>query len=121
MIYKDGRYYMAKFRWKGQLIRKSTRATNAKVARSIEGTMRAALARGDWGIFEKKVTPKLKDFLEKEFLPYVDNTAAKASTATYYHDGVKRLLASDLASLRLDEITNQQAGQFAAKYSHLSA
>src|SRR5574337_1468157 len=123
MIYKakGSRYYFAKFRWKGQLIRKSTRATDAKTARSIEGKMRAELAKGNWGILEKKPAPKLAEFLEKEFLPYVDNTAAKESTATYYHDGAKRLLASDLSSLRLDEITDQQAGQFAAKYSYLSA
>ncbi len=73
------------------------------------------------GSSKKKTAPKLKDFLEKEFLPFVDSTAAKATTATYYHDGAKRLLASDLAQLRLDEITNQQAGQFTARYSLLSA
>jgi integrase len=123
MIYKakGSRYYFAKFRWKGQLIRKSTRAANAKAARSIEGKMRAELAKGNWGILEKKSAPKLADFLQKDFLPYVANTAAKKSTATYYHDGAQRLLASDMASLRLDEITDQQAGQFAARYSHLSA
>jgi hypothetical protein len=39
MIYKPKgrRYYMVKFMWRGQLIRKSTRATTAKDARSIEG------------------------------------------------------------------------------------
>lgn len=121
MIYKDGRYYMCKFQWKGQLIRKSTRASNSKLARSIEGKIRAELARGNWDILEKKPAPKLKDFLERDFLHFTDNTAAKPSTATYYHDGAKRLLASDLSGLRLDEITNQHAGQFAAKYSHLSA
>jgi integrase len=120
MIYKSGRYYMAKFRWKGQLIRKSTRAADAKTARSIEGKMRAELARGNWGILEKKAAPTLETFLKKDFLPHVDNTA-KESTTSYYHDGAKRLLASDLAHLRLDEITDQQAGQFAARYSNLSA
>lgn len=121
MIYKSGRYYMAKFQWKGQLIRKSTRAVDAKTARTIEGKMRAELARGNWGILEKKPAPKLADFLKKEFLRYVDSKAAKKATADYYHDGARRLLASDLASLRLDEITDLQAGQFAARYSCLSA
>jgi integrase len=120
MIYKSGRYYMAKFQWKGQLIRKSTRATDAKTARSIEGKMRAELARGNWGIFERKLSPVLAHFLEKEFLPYADSTAEKQSTASYYHDGAKRLLASDLASLRLEQITDQHAGQFAARLAQLS-
>lgn len=122
MIYKQkgSRYYFAKFRWKGQLIHRSSRATDAKTARTIEGKMRAELARGNWGIFERKAAPTLADFLKKEFLPYVDNTAAKEATAAYYHDGSKRLLASDMARLRLDEITDQQAGQFAARYAYLS-
>ncbi len=121
MIYKPkrSRYYFAKFRWKGQLIRKSTRATDAKTARSIEGKMRAELARGNWGILERKPTPVLSDFLSKDFLPYVDSTA-KESTGQYYHDGAKRLIASDLAGLRLEEISDQQAGQFGARLAHLS-
>jgi integrase len=119
MIYKSGRYYMAKFQWKGQLIRRSTRATDAKTARSIEGKLRAELARGNWGILEKKTAPTLESFLKKDFLPFAKNTA-KESTARYYKDGAKRLLASDLARLRLDQITDQQAGQFAARYSNLS-
>jgi integrase len=119
VIYKNGRYYMAKFQWKGQLIRKSTRATDAKTARSIEGKLRAELARGNWGILEKKTAPTLENFLKKDFLPYAKNTA-KESTARYYNDGAKRLLVSDLAHLRLDEITDQQAGQFAARYLNLS-
>jgi integrase len=122
MIYKQkgSRYYAAKFLWKGQLIRKSTRATDKKTARTIEGKMRAELARGNWGIFERKPAPTLAQFLERDFLRYVDGTAAKPSTATYYHDGVKRLLASDLASVPLDQITNQHAGQFAARFEYLS-
>jgi integrase len=120
MIYKSGRYYMAKFHWKGKLVRKSTRATDAKTARSIESKIRAELARANWGILERKASPTLTHFLEKDFLPYADSTAAKPSTASYYHDGAKRLMASDLASLPLDQITDQQAGQFSARLAYLS-
>jgi integrase len=121
MIYKSGRYYMAKFQWKGQLIRKSTRATDAKTARSIEGKMRAELARGNWGIFEKKAAPSLKDFIEHDFLPHVDvQCKAKPLTAQYYHEGAARLLASQVASLKLDEITDQHARQFEARWELLS-
>jgi integrase len=120
VIYKHGRFYMAKFQWKGQLIRKSTQAPDARTARSIEGKMRAELAKGNWGILEKKPSPILADCLRKDFLPHVDRTA-KAGTARYYHDGAKRLLASDLANLRLEEITDQHAGRFAERFAHLSA
>lgn len=50
----------------------------------------------------------------------MDSTAAKPSTASYYHDGAKRLLSSDLASLPLDQLTDQHAGQFAARLAYLS-
>src|SRR5215470_3261395 len=59
MIYKPKgrRYYMLKFMWRGQLIRKSTRATCAKDARSIEGRVRSELARGNWDVLEAKPAP----------------------------------------------------------------
>lgn len=123
MIYKpkNSRFYFAKFRWKGQLIRKSTRATNAKDAHSIEGKLRSELARGNWGILEKKPAPTLKDFIEHDFLPHVDvQFKAKVRTAQYYHEGAARLLASDIATTRLDEITDQGARQFEARWELLS-
>jgi integrase len=117
MIYKSGRYYMAKFRWKGQLIRKSTRATDAKTARSIEGKMRVELARGNWGLLEKKPVPTLGEFLKREFLPFVETKCAdKENTLAYYRAGAARLQASDLAGLSLDEITDQHAGEFAKRW-----
>jgi integrase len=123
MVSKDKgrRFYTVRFKDDGKFIQRRTRATSQKDALKIEAKIRSELALGNFGILEKKAAPTLQDFMRKDFLSYVDNTAAKPSTATYYHDGAKRLLASDLADLRLDEITDQQAGQFAARYSHLSA
>jgi integrase len=123
MIYKPkgSRYYFAKFRWKGRLIRKSTRATNAKDAHSIEGRLRSELARGNWDIVEKKPAPALGEFLKREFLPHVDvQFKAKPRTGQYYHEGAQRLLASSIASLKLDEITDQHARQFEARWELLS-
>ena len=45
MIYKRGRYYWVKFKWKGVLIRKSTRGEDTETARAVERTIRARLAR----------------------------------------------------------------------------
>jgi integrase len=121
MIYKSGRYYMAKFQWKGQLIRKSTRATDAKTARSIEGKMRAELARGNWGILEKKAAPTLAVFLRKEFEPFTRTRfVTKPKSLTYYLFGMNMLIKSDLGGLRIDEMTDRHAGEFAAHYSNLS-
>ncbi|MGD0125409.1 MAG: site-specific integrase [Terriglobia bacterium] len=123
MIYKQkgSRYYYVKFHWNGQLIHRSTRATDRKTARSIEGKMRAELACGNWGILEKKAAPTLAEFLRKDFLPFAESRHAdKPKSLDYYEFGSEMLRKSDLAGLRLDEITGQHAGQFAARHSSLS-
>jgi integrase len=124
MIYKlSGRkYYRVKFQFKGESVHKCTRATDAKTARGIESKIRSELARGNWGILELKPVPTLKEFLTKDFLPFTTTRfASKSKTLEYYSYGVQRLNASDLASLRLNEITGKHALQFAAKHSNLAA
>jgi len=116
MIYKKGRYYMAKFMWQGKVIRKSTRATDRKLARAIEGKIRSELARGNFGILEMRLAPTLGEFLKREFLPYTKaRFQATPKTRDYYSFGAKSLLDSDLAKLRLDEITDQHAGQYTVR------
>jgi len=69
LLYKlKGRpYYRVKFHFKGRTIHECTRARDAKTARSIEGTLRAELAKGNWGILEKKPAPTRAEFLKKIF------------------------------------------------------
>jgi hypothetical protein len=43
------------------------RATDAKTARSIEATLRAELAEGNWGILERKPAPTLKGISDEGF------------------------------------------------------
>jgi len=122
MVYKPKgrRFYKVKFKFQGQTIHRSTQATNAKTAHSIEGQIRAELARGNWGIFEKKSAPTLADFLKHDFLPYIESKfQTTPKTLAYYRDGVKRLTKSELGSLRLDQITDQHARQFEAGSSKL--
>jgi integrase len=124
MIYKlNGRkYYRVKFQFKGETIHKCTRATDAKTARSIEATLRSELAKGNWGILERKPASTLKEFLSKDFLPFTRTRfAEKAKTLEYYEYGADRLIISDLASLRLPEINGKHATQFAARNANLAA
>ena len=112
---------MVKFMWLGQTIRKSTRATSAKDARSIEAKLRSELARGNWGILTAKAAPTLAEFMRQDFLPHIrTKCASKPATVRYYETGAKSLLASDLGGLRINELTDQHAGQYAARHSHLS-
>ena len=99
--------------WNGELIRETTRQKNDGVARNMESAHRTALAKGEVGIREKKKAPTLAEFLERDFLPYVETKHANnPGTVAYYKDGAKMLDSSDLASLRLDEVNDQHAQRF---------
>ena len=47
--------------------------------------------------------------------------AAKPGTVEYYRDGANMVLKCDWATEKLDQISDQHAQQFAAKFAHLSA
>jgi integrase len=83
--------------------------------------IRSELARGNWGILEAMPAPTLAGFLKRDFLPYSESKFKdKPGTLQYYRDGVKKLQASEIASLRLSEITDQHARQFESCWSALS-
>jgi integrase len=66
--------------------------------------------------------PTLTQFLELDFLPYIQaHFAGKPKTADYYAYGAALLREADMGGLRLDEITSQHAGGFIARQSRLSA
>jgi integrase len=124
MIYKPkGRQrYRVKFKWGGKVIHKSTMATDAKTARSIESTIRSELAKGNFGILKPKPKPTLGAFLKNDFLPFVESRhKAKPATLRYYQFGAERLQHSDMAGLHLADITDQHAMAFAARNASLSA
>src|SRR6266571_3649437 len=122
MIYKKGRFYMAKFMWQGRMIRKSTRCTSAKDARAVEGKIRSELARGNFGILEAKPRLTLGEFLNRDLLPFVETQfETKPNTRDYYRYGVRNLQESDLAGLRLDQITSQHVTGYIAQHGHLEA
>jgi integrase len=120
-IYKRGKTYWFKVMWNGQLIRKSTKQGSDKVARQIEAAHRTALAKGEVGIREKKPAPTLKEFLKQDFQKYAETRhATKLLTLRYYTQGSAMLLKSTLAGVRLDELTDQHARQFARQRASLS-
>jgi integrase len=123
MIYKPKgrRRYKVKFRFRGELIHRSTHATTHKAAKAIEAKIRTELEKGDWGILQRKAAPTLEEFFKKDFLTFVKTRSAlKPKTLEYYMCGVKGLLRAGLGKLRLDEITDQHAGKYATKCSGLS-
>jgi len=120
-IYKRGEIYWYKFMWQGKLIRESTKQGNDKVARKMESAHRTALAQGLVGIREKKPVPTLREFLEKDFIPFVKaKHSVKLATVKYYSVGAQMLSKSAAGGLRIDEVSDQHAQQFAAQRTHLS-
>jgi integrase len=72
---------------------------------------------------KKNAMPTLQQFLEGEhgFLKYAESRHKhKPLTFRYYKQGCDMLLKSQLATLRLDELSDQHAQRFAAQYSALS-
>lgn len=118
MIYKRGGIYWYKFMWNGKLIRKSTKQGNDKVARQMESAHRAALAKGEVGIREKKAVPTLNYFIETRAEPWAKSRFEKTSPKTwrdYYRVGFKAIKEyKPLASMKLDEITSETVAGFAA-------
>ena len=56
-----------RFMFNGQVIRRSTKQTNHKVALQLEAEHKSLLAKGDMGIFERTPAPTFAAFA-KEFL-----------------------------------------------------
>lgn len=120
-IFKRGRIYWYHFLFNGKHVQESTKQGNPRVARQMEAAHKTALAKGEVGFRERKAL-SLADFLKNEFLPFVEARFKKAKPRTlrYYSYGAKTLRESGLASLDLREVTDQHAGQYAAKRANLS-
>jgi integrase len=114
---KKSKYWSYKFTWNGKQIRKSTKQTNKVVARQMEAAHRTALAKGEVGIFEKKVPLAFKEFAEHHFVPYVKtHFAQKPRTIAYYISGIGHLLDfAPLANAPLDRITVSEIAAFVEK------
>src|SRR3954452_23722701 len=108
--------------WNGEMVRESTRQSNQNTARQMEGAHRASLAKGEVGIRDRKPAPILKDFLKEDFLPFAHTRhATKLLTLRYYSQGVGMLSKSSaLSGLRLSDITDQSAQDFAREHGQLS-
>ena len=64
----------------------------------------------------------LAEFLKRDFLPFVETQfQTKPNSRDYYAYGVRSLQKSDLAGLRVDQITGQQVTGYIAQHGHLEA
>ena len=114
---KGSKNWWYQFIWHGDRIRESTKQTVKRVAEQMEAAHKAALAKGEVGIRERKPVPAFKGFVDTYFLPFIDSRFLnKPKTLEYYRNGVKSLLAFDpIASSTLDSINTTQLTAFISK------
>src|SRR5437879_4882977 len=117
-LFRRGRFWWFEFWYRGERIRQSTKLSNRKKAQDAEAAVRTALARGDFGILERKPIPTLKEFIENRFEPWAKAQFELTSPATWfrwYRTNLRALKAhSRLAELKLDKVTSESAADFAA-------
>ncbi len=93
----------------------------AKVVRKGGNDFCCPKCAADWD--KKHNMPTLRTFLdgEKGFITFAETKHKdKPATLRYYKQGRDMLLRSELADLRLDELTDRHAQQFAKQFSALS-
>jgi integrase len=116
MVYKRGKNYHYKFKWRGETIRRTTKQSNKRVAETMEAAHKTALAKGEVGIVDRKPVPTLAKFADEKFLPFIRATKAeKPRTVTFYETTVKNLKSyAKLANIPMDRITSEVIGAFVA-------
>ena len=116
-VYKRGRVWWYKFTWNGEAIRESTKQTNKRVAEQIEAAHRTSLAKGEVGIRDRKAAATVRQFADRDFLPFCrSNFVAKVKTLSYYENGTARLLEYfAVADESLDTITSEKIAGYARR------
>src|SRR3954465_14372406 len=113
MLYKPktSKFWGFKRDWQGECIRKSTKVTNKRAAQTIEDAFFTALAKGEVGIIEKKPAPTLAQFIDREFLPFLERTSP--AKLTFYSSRTENLKSyARLATTPLDRIDHDLVQQF---------
>ena len=98
---------------RGQVIRRSTKQGNKRVAEEMERADRSARAKGELGLGEKPICPTLGKFLVERVQPWASKQ--KPTTATWYRSGINPLLEYDaLAGRPMDTITSESIADYRA-------
>jgi integrase len=104
-IYRRGKFYWFDFIFNGERIQRSTHQADRRVARQMEAACRTALAKGDFGIFERKPVPTLRSFAPRFTDAITVRCAAKPYTVSFYASKLARLLEFEpLAMTPVDRI-----------------
>jgi integrase len=108
-LYRRGDVWWSRIKRNGNVIQRSTKATNLNDARRIESVWLSELALGNVGIFKP---PKLVDF-ETTFVQTIWHRVSKG-TRRFYFDAYKVLIHEDspLRNLKLNAIDDRSVQAF---------
>ena len=87
------------------------------MAEHIEAAHKVSPAKAEVGIRDKKPVPTLREFIDKDFAPFIESRFANnPKTLEYYNNGLKNLREFDpLAGSQLDAITGDKIAAFIGK------
>jgi hypothetical protein len=112
-ILKRGRIYWVSFRWNGRRIQRSTKQTNANVARQIEAALRTSLAKGDVGITEHRKRQLFSEFISRFLDHMAVHCVSQPRTLRFWKDCAKRLLSfAPLANAAIEQIDEALIARF---------
>ena len=105
-IFKRGKIYWFHFVFNGEHIQKSTKQTNARVARQMEAAHKTKLAKGEVGLHEPKPVPSFTKAMA-DFLKWSEQEhKAHPNTHRRYETSSKALLKF-FKDVKLDRITSE--------------
>jgi integrase len=117
MLYKKGKFWMIKLKYRKGQIRKSTHTADKARARVIEGELRKQLYFNE----APKAVPTLKTFIENDYLSFVAKAyTLRPATRTYYVSGTKYLLSTRIAEIKLNAISSRDVTQLATEFTAFS-
>ena len=121
--------YIVKFMVGGKPVQVRTATGNSKVAGRIEVKLKNAVAEGVAIADLPKLlrpepessSPTLREFLTKDFEPFIKTEhQSVANTLHVYHQALRNLKASDLGSMRFDEITSLHVNGYVAQHGRFA-
>lgn len=108
----DGVWHF-RYIYRGQVVRRSTKQGNKRVAEEMEAADKTARAKGHAGIGERPTCPTLGKFLIERISPWA--AKQKTTTATWYRSGINPLLIHAIKDCRLDAITSETIADYRAQ------
>jgi integrase len=108
----DGVWHF-RYAYKGQVIRRSTKQGNKRIAEEMERADRSARAKGELGLGEKPLCPTLRNFLLNRVRPWAEKQ--KDTTTRWYNSGINPLVEYEaIANRAMDTITSETIADYRA-------